>query len=159
MEVRFNTEALKRLDQFFKAMTDQQQLRIYRAALTKVAKPMVMMARDLAPFKTGKLFYSIDTWPGPKDKISIFYGMKTGGIYGGWYGHFQEKGFKTRKSKMADIDKNAMQIKYFATKKQKVEGVHFLENAYNWNIDNVYYNLGTEVNRAVYRRMKRIIKK
>lgn len=136
IELKVDKAFLKNVDQFFHSLTEIEERKVLISAYKKGVKPMVATAKNIAPFKTGRLYNSIaaEAVPG---RPAIMFGIKYGRGWAGWYGQWQNDGWRPTgpkgKGRMRDIDKNAMQLNYFGRK--MIPAKNFIKHAFEWNED------------------------
>jgi hypothetical protein len=148
IELKLDKNALKNIDQFFTALTSKQQRSVQLSAYKKAAKPMVDTARNLAPFRRGMLYNSIDVETLPGEEARLQFGIKYGGIWAGWYGQWMNDGTRERYWK----GRNKNHSKKFVG---RIHAGNFIRDAYVWNEDNFINISELEINKYI---TKQIIK-
>ena len=123
MEVSYNDNQVQALTTMFKDFALSDQLKIFNTAYRKGTKQMVNYAKSIVPRRTGNLAKSIGTIFLRQD-VAVLIGAKK--AYKGWHGHLIENGTVQRFRKTKG-----------GAPTGRVIGVHFMEQAYNNNIDYV----------------------
>jgi len=158
MKVVFDQTMMKNINQFLTSLGDKERSRLYVSAMKKAAKPMVETARDYAPFKTGRLFYSIDVIKHPKNDMALLFGIKSGGIFVGWRGRFTDRGWTPKRSKFVKGYAKAKNRASEATVGRK-SGEWFIRKGYEYNEDNFIPIMNRELNKIIARQIRKYTKK
>ena len=158
MKVVFDQTMMKNINQFLTSLGDKDRSRLYVSAMKKAAKPMVATARDYAPFRTGRLFYSIDVIKHPKNDMALLFGIKSGGIFVGWRGRFTDRGWTPRRSKFVKGYAKAKNRSSEATVGRK-SGEWFIRKGYEYNEDNFIPIMNRELNIIIARQIRKYTKK
>lgn len=161
MKVVFDQTMMKNINQFLTSLGDKERSRLYVSAMKKAAQPMVATARDYAPFKTGRLFYSIDVIKKPNDDMALLFGIKTGGIYVGWRGRFIDRGWTPKRGS------NKKFVRAYAKAKNRASeatvgrkpGEWFIRKGYEQNDDNFIPIMNRELNTIIARQIRKYTKK
>jgi hypothetical protein len=169
MKVVFDENMMRNINQFLTSLGDTERHRLYTSALKKAVKPMVDTARDYAPFKTGRLFYSIDVIKNPNHDYGLLFGIKAGGIYvGHWYGRWQDRGWQPRQSKVPEMSRREKSLyaaavrsgrRHIKAKGDRVPGAFFIRKGYEQNEDSMIPIFNKELNKIVAAQIKKYTKK
>jgi hypothetical protein len=167
MKVVFDDTMMKNINQFLTSLGDKERSRLYVSAMKKAARPMVDTARDYAPFKTGRLFYSIDVIKKPGDDMALLFGIKTGGIYVGWRGRWIDRGWTPKRGPNKKDKRMAGYIKAYTrdanrpseAKVGRKPGAWFIRKGYEFNEDNFIPIMNRELNTIIARQIRKYTKK
>ncbi len=166
MKIVFDRNMMKNINQFLTSLADKERNRLYVSAMKKAAKPMVETARDYAPFRTGRLFYSIDVIKNPQKADGLLFGIKSGGIYVGWRGRFVDRGWTPKKGP----NKKKSKMSYARAKNRDYDrpseatvgrkpGAWFIRKGYEFNEDKWLYLFNKELNNIVARQIRKYTSK
>jgi len=168
MKIVYDSTMMRNIDQFLTSLGDKDRHRLYTSALKKAAKPMVETARDYAPFKTGRLFYSIDVIKNPNHDYGLLFGIKTGGVFvGHWYGRWQDRGWQPRKPKAPTMTRREKGLYAAAVRSgrrhdpvgKRVPGTWFIRKGYEQNEDSLIPIFNGELNKILATQIKKYSKK
>jgi hypothetical protein len=139
---------IKEIDQVLRGLPQQLTHQILGTAHADAAKPLISLASQKAPFRTGNLSRSIGAKKSNLKKVGILGLVQVGPLRGGnkkgYHGHLIEYGHR--------LVKRGRQIGY-------VIGKPFMEPSFNQTKNQIESNIAESLGKIVLRYMNRVIKK
>jgi hypothetical protein len=164
MDVKINTDQIKRLQEYFVELSRIDQKRVLMSGLRKAVKPMVDTAKNIAPYNKGALKGAIGTEE-MSGGIGIWVGVRTGGVnknkvfYGRFFDPSEKAGMPQRRKRIFVSRKKG--IRYGANEgwTGKIEVSRFIRDAFVWNEDKMQDILDQSFFEAIEEKTVRLYKK
>jgi len=130
MELTIKTDKIKILEDFFENLGTMDQRKIFTAGFKKGARPLIAMAQQLVPVRTGKLRKSIGSLM-LASQMAILVGARKFASHQGRHGHLVESGTEARFRKSGGATGT-------------MPATHFFETAYDLTKDKMFDSVQQE---------------